>query len=35
MGNNGKRLRAVYDKFDSQAEHKLVDALKLVLDNKV
>ena len=34
MGNNGKRLRAVYGKFDSQAEHKLADALKLVLDNK-
>ena len=34
MGNNGKRLRAAYEKFDSQAEHKLTDALKLVLDNK-
>ena len=34
MGNNGKRLRAVYDQFDSQVEHKLPDALKLILDNK-
>ena len=34
MGNNGKRLRAVYDKFDSQVEYKLPDALKLILDNK-
>ena len=34
MAQNGKRLNSAYESFDKHADHKVEDAVKLILDNK-
>jgi large subunit ribosomal protein L1 len=34
MSQKGKRMKSAYESFDRLAEHRVVDAVKLVLDNK-